>query len=131
MEVEVTQDVVAERIGVFLRAAFQRSRSNNVTGWRAKKAERLEVSEDAFYGWYMGDTAPQLHSSVKLAAEFGAEYLDAVYGLAGLEAFPIGTETGRHELEALINSLASEHESMAARLRERAGAAGVKLKVVG
>ena len=127
MEITDTQDAAAERVGVFLRAAFQRSQSTNVTGWRAKKAEKLEVSEDAFYGWFMGDTAPQLHHSVKLAAEFGAEFIDAVYGLAGLEAFPIGSETKRLELGRFIVSLINEHEDWAKRLRDGAASAGIKL----
>ena len=127
MEVTDTQDAAAERVGIFLRAAFQRSQSTNVTGWRAKKAERVGVSEDAFYTWFMGDAAPQLHSSVKLAGEFGAEYIDAVYGLAGLEAFPIGNEVKRHELGRFIVSLIHEHEDWATRLRNEAEAAGIKL----
>ena len=127
MEANDTQDLVAERGGEFLRAAFQRSQSTNVTGWRAKKAEKIGVSEDAFYGWFMGDTAPQLHHSVKLAAEFGAEYLDAIYGPAGLEAFPIGNETKRHELGRFILSLINEHKDWASRLEDEAEAAGIKL----
>ena len=127
MEITDTQDLVAERLGIFLRAAFERSQSTNVSGWRAKKAENVGASEDAFYTWYMGDAAPQLHYSVKLAGEFGAEFIDAVYGPAGLEAFPIGSEAKRHELGRFIVSLIHEHEDWATRLRDEAEAAGIKL----
>jgi len=127
LEIEDTQDLVAERIGKFLRS---RQPTTNPTGWRAKNAEKVGASEDAFYTWLMGDTAPQLHHSVKLAAVFGGEFLDAVYGIAGLEAFPIGSETGRRELENQITSLASELETMAAELRAKSAPAGVKLRAV-
>ena len=100
---------------------------NNVTGWRAKEAEALNVSEDAFYKWYMGDNCPQAHQIVKMAGRYGAEFADMLLEPAGLETFPIGSETKRHELGRFILSLIHEHEDWATRLRDEAEAAGIKL----
>jgi len=127
LETQITPDELAERMGVFLRSIAP---ANNVTGWRAKKAEVLGCTEDAFYKWYMGDNPPQAHFLIRLAGHFGAEFADAILEPAGLETFPIGSEAKRHELGRFIVSLINEHEDWAKRLRDEAGAAGVKLKAV-
>ena len=127
MKTQITTKELAERVGLYLRS---QGPAENITGWRAKKAEILGCDEDTFYNWYMGDNAPQAHYIIRLAGLFGTGFADAILESAGLETFPIGSESKRHELGRFIASLATEHEDWAKRLRDEAGEAGVKLRAV-
>ena len=58
-----------------LRAAAPDS---NVTGWIDEQADRLGVSPATFKAWLYGYSAPDLDHFLRLCAEYGASFIDAV-----------------------------------------------------